>query len=102
MLEVTQEMERVFKENPLYSKDGQGKKAKVIARFYLPGTSMEWLVTEASEEEGQWTLYGYCHIFEWEWGYMNLTEMMEINTHGLIISAEVFQKDAQRTVESFL
>ena len=95
-------MERVFKENPLYCKDGQGKSAKVIARFYLPGTSMEWLVTEAQEEDGQWILYGHCHIFEWEWGYTSLTEMMEINIHGLTICAEVFQQDEQRTVESFL
>ena len=63
---------------------------------------MEWLVTEAGEEDGQWILYGYCHIFVWEWGNISLAELMGINTYGQTISAEVFQTDAQRSVESFL
>ena len=102
MIEITQDMERVFNENPLYCKDGQGQKAKVIARCFIPGTFFQWLITEASMENGQWILYGYCHIFVWEWGYISLVELMGINTYGQTISAEVFQKDAQRSVESFL
>ena len=83
MIKITEQLERIFSENPLYSKDGQGMDAKVIARFYIPGTTIQWLVTEASKEDGQWILYGYAHIFEWEWGYVSLNELLGIQLMGL-------------------
>lgn len=98
MIELIQKMERVFRENPIYSKDGQGMSAKVIARFNFPGTSMQWLVTEASKEEGQWILYGYCHIFEWEWGYFNLDDLLN-QRHGLNVT--VYEEN-QRSVSEML
>lgn len=69
MITVTEQLKNVFEANPLYSKEGQGLNAEVIARFFLPFSSAVWLVTEAEQQEdGDWLFFGYCHIQEWEWG----------------------------------
>ena len=36
MITVTEQLKNVFEANPLYSKEGQGLNAEVIARFFLP------------------------------------------------------------------
>ena len=74
MITVTEQLKNVFEANPLYSKEGQGLNAEVIARFFLPFSSVVWLVTEAEQQEdGDWLFFGYCHIQEWEWGYVLLS-----------------------------
>lgn len=83
MITITAELLAKFNGSPLYSKDGQGKKAKVIAKFFMPFTEACWLITEASQEDGDWLLYGYCHIFEWEFGYVRLSEILELNIKGI-------------------
>ena len=63
MITVTEQLKNVFEANPLYSKEGQGLNAEVIARFFLPFSSVVWLVTEAEQQEdGDWLFFGYCHI----------------------------------------
>lgn len=83
MITISEELMAKFNANPLYSKDGQGKKAEVIAKFYMPFTEACWLITEASQEDDDWLMYGYCHIFEWEFGYVRLSEIMELNIKGI-------------------
>lgn len=83
MITITKDIEARFNANPLYSKDGQGKKAEVIAKFYMPFTEACWLITEASKDGDDWLLFGYCHIFEWEFGYVRLSEIMELNIKGI-------------------
>lgn len=39
MITVTEQLKNVFEANPLYSKEGQGLNAEVIARFFLPFSS---------------------------------------------------------------
>ena len=51
MITVTEQLKNVFEANPLYSKEGQGLNAEVIARFFLPFSSVVWLVTEAEQQE---------------------------------------------------
>lgn len=51
MITVTEQLKNVFEANPLYSKEGQGLNAEVIARFFLPFSSAVWLVTEAEQQE---------------------------------------------------
>ncbi len=77
------------KANPLYSKEGQGLNAEVIARFFLPFSSVVWLVTEAEQQEdGDWLFFGYCHIQEWEWGYVLLSQIQEVNVRGLTVQLD--------------
>ena len=43
MITVTEQLKNMFEANPLYSKEGQGFNAEVIARFFLPFSSAVWL-----------------------------------------------------------
>lgn len=64
MITVTEQLKNVFEANPLYSKEGQGFNAEVIARFFLPFSSAVWLVTEAEQQEdGDW-LFSVIAIFK--------------------------------------
>lgn len=83
MITLTKDILAKFNANPLYSKDGQGKNAEVIAVFHMPFTEACWLITEASQEGDDWLMFGYCHIFEWEFGYVRLSEIMELNIKGI-------------------
>lgn len=83
MIKISEELLAKFNANPLYSKDGQGINAEVIAKFYVPFSEACWLITEASQEGDDWLMFGYCHIFEWEFGYVSLSEIMELNIKGI-------------------
>ena len=89
MITVTEQLKNMFEANPLYSKEGQGFNAEVIARFFLPFASAVWLVTEAEQQEdGDWLFFGYCHIQEWEWGYVLLSQIQEVNVRGLTVQLD--------------
>lgn len=37
------------------------------------------MITEGEkQDDGDWTLFGYCHILEWEWGYVSLKELESV------------------------
>ena len=56
------------------------------ARVFLP---VVWLVTEAEQQEdGDWLFFGYCHIQEWEWGYVLLSQIQEVNVRGLTVQLD--------------
>lgn len=50
--------------------------AEVLVKYFNPCGSGTWLITEAEKQDnGDYLLYGYCHIHEWEWAmfyYLNL------------------------------
>jgi len=78
--------------SPLYSKEGQGKKAEVIVKYFNPYGSGTWLITEGEEQEdGDWRLFGMCHLFEWEWGYIMLSELEKrVPPFGLQIERDLY------------
>lgn len=87
----TKEIEAMAKKYPLYSQDGKGMDAVVIAKYFNPYGRGTWLITEAEQDEnGEWILYGYCNIFEWEWGYVSLKELEEtkVNVFGCKLPLE--------------
>ena len=72
----TKEIERKAKSYPIGSQDRKGENAKIIVKYFNPYGAGTWLITEAEQQEdGDWLLFGYCHIFEWEWGYILLSEI---------------------------
>lgn len=76
---LTKEIENKFKKHPLYSTDGKEQNAKVLVKYFNPYGAGTWLITEAEQQpDGDWLLYGYCHIFEWEWGYVLLSQLEEL------------------------
>lgn len=78
MMLITKEIEAEFKKHPFGSQDGMGMDANVLVKYFNPIGSGTWIITEAEkQEDGDWLLYGYCHIFVWEWGYVTLSELQK-------------------------
>ena len=48
---LTKELEKKFEKYPLYSQDGKGLDAEVIAKFYNPYGHGTWLITEGDKQE---------------------------------------------------
>ena len=89
---LTKEIEKKLEKNPLYSKDGQGVDAEIVVKFFNPCGSGTWLITEGEkQEDGDWLLFGYCHIHEWEWGYVMLSELENLRLpYGLKIERDLY------------
>ena len=75
MLLMTKELEQAFEQYPLYSQEEKGLDSDVVVK----------------QEDGDWLFYGYCHLFEWEWGYVMLSELEDITLpFGLKIERELY------------
>lgn len=95
---LTNEIKELFKQYPLYSQDGKGMDSIVLVKYFSPITSGTWLITEAEEQEdGDYLLFGYCHISCWEWGYVLLSELQNLKLpFGLTIERDLYiPKDAK-------
>lgn len=76
---MPQELKEKFKDFPLESQDGKGLDAEVVVKYFYPYGRGTWLITEGEEQEdGYWELFGYCHIYEWKWGSVMLSQLKEI------------------------
>ena len=76
---ITKEIEQKLEAYPFNSQDEKGKDAEIIVKYFNPFGAGTWLITEGEkQEDGSWLLFGYCHIFEWEWGYVALNELQDI------------------------
>ena len=92
MLLMTNELEKKFEEYPLGSQDGLMEESEVVVKYFNPCGIGTWLITEGEkQEDGDWLLYGYCHLFEWEWGYVMLSEVERVELpFGLGIEREIY------------
>lgn len=80
---LTKEIEEKFKDHPYGSQDGLGGNAEVLVKYFNPTGAGTWLITEAEEQEnGDWYLFGYCHIYDWEWGSVSLHELENFKGFG--------------------
>lgn len=81
---MTKEIENKFAEYPLGSQDDKGFDAEVVVKYFNPYGAGTWLITEGEkQEDGDWLMFGYCHIFEWEWGYVTLSELESVSPLGM-------------------
>lgn len=92
MMLMTKELEKEFEKYSLGSQDEKGMEADVVVKYFNPFGAGTWLITEGEkQEDGDWLLFGYCHIFEWEWGYVMLSELENIQLpFGLTIEREMY------------
>ena len=99
----TKEIEQIAKQYPLSAQEGLGYGAKVWLKYFNPYGAGTWLITEAEQrEDGDWLLYGYCHIFEWEWGYVMLNDLENLKLpFGLTIERDLYISKAA-TVKDLL
>lgn len=78
---------------PIRSQDGKGLDAEVVVKFFNPCGRGTWLITEGQQDGDDWLLFGYCHIYEWEWGYVSLSELESIKLpFGLKIERDLYAK----------
>ena len=92
MLLMTKELEAKLENYPIGSQDGLGEEAEVIIKYFNPCAAGTWLITEGEKQEnGDWLLFGYMCIFDWEWGYVMLSELEDIQLpFGLSIEREIY------------
>ena len=88
---MTKTIEKRLHKYPYKSQDGKGFDAKVVVKFFNPAGRGTWLVTEGEKQpNGDWLLFGYCHIFEWEWGSVMLSELQSVRLpYGLTIERDL-------------
>ena len=80
---MTKEIEKKFEKFPMYSQDGKGEEAEVVVKYFNPYGLGTWLITEGEkQEDGDWLFFGYCHIFDWEWGDVLLSQLESIKPFG--------------------
>lgn len=98
---LTDEIKELFKQYPLYSQDGKGMDSVVLVKYFSPITSGTWLIAEAEEQpDGDWLLFGYCHISCWEWGYVMLSELQNLKLpFGLTIERDLYISKAATVKE---
>lgn len=92
---MTKEIEKKLLKCPMLSKDGQGTDAEVVVKYFNPYGAGTWLITEGEkQEDGDWVLFGLCHIFEWEWGTVLLSELenLKVPPFGLGIERDIYSK----------
>lgn len=89
---MTKELEKTLNKYPIGSQDGKGMDAKVLVKYFNPCGAGTWLITEGEKQDnGDWLLFGYCHIIEWEWGYVMLYELESVKLpFGLSIERELY------------
>lgn len=91
---MTKEIEEKLSSTPIGSTDGKGFDADVVVKYFNPMGAGTWIITEGEkQEDGDWLLYGYCHILEWEWGYMMLSELENLKLpFGMTIERDLYSK----------
>jgi hypothetical protein len=62
----------------------------VHAKFFFPGGSWTWFVTEGQPEGDDFTFFGYVIGFEAEWGYFTLRELEELKVNGTVIERDSY------------
>ena len=60
----------------------------VYAVFVFPASGWIWFVTEGEAVENDFLFYGHVIGFENEWGHFALSELEEVNVHGLRIDRD--------------
>lgn len=98
---MTKEIEKRLEKFPIGSQDGKGMDAEIIVKYFTPFGNGTWLITEGEKtEEGDWELFGYCHISEWEWGYVILSELESLSLpFGLGVERDMYFRKGTKVRE---
>ncbi len=88
---LTKEIISKFEKYPLGSQNGKGLDAEVLVKYFNPCGAGTWLITEAEQESDDWRLFGYCHLFEWEWGQLMLSDLLNLQLpYGLTVERDIY------------
>lgn len=97
---ITKALEKTFAKYPLYSQDGKGNDAVVIAKFFLPGSGFTWYVTEAEKQSnGDYMFFGYVEGLESELGYFTLSQLQSVRGRfGLRVERDMYFNNGKTTL----
>lgn len=104
---ITAPIRKAFEKTPLYSKDGQGKDAKVLAKFF-GGGRYTFLVTEAEPPDTEeFLFFGYCVSPLGpdcdEFGYVTMRELRRLRFQfGLGIERDRSVSPNRKTVRELI
>lgn len=91
---MTGELEKEFEKYPLYSQDGKGGEAKVVAKFFSPVGAATWFVTEGEKKNGDWLFFGYANLGDdqnAEFGYFRLSDLENLRLpYGMGIERDLY------------
>lgn len=75
----SKQLEAKARKYPLYSQEGKGMNAVILAKFFNPYGAGTWLVTEAEQQpDGDCLFFCYgTNGREWEWEYITLSELTQ-------------------------
>lgn len=98
---LTKAIEKKLAAHPFGSQEGKGEDAKLLVKFFNPYGAGTWLITEAEKQpDGDWLMFGMCHIYEWEWGYVSFNELnrVRVNVFGqkLPLERDLYAGDTVR------
>lgn len=98
---MTKEIEKKLAKRPLGYDGEYGMDAEVIVKYFNPVGAGTWLITSGVKlKDGDWLLFGYCHILEWEWGEVLLSELESLRLpYGMRIERDLY---SDGTVKEFL
>lgn len=97
---ITKALEKTFAKYPLYSQDGKGNDAVVIAKFFLPGSGFTWYVTEAEKQKnGDYMFFGYVEGLDSELGYFTLSQLQNVRGRfGLRVERDMYFNNGKTTL----
>lgn len=97
---ITKALEKTFAKYPLYSQDGKGNDAVVIAKFFLPGSGFTWYVTEAEKQtNGDYMFFGYVEGLDSELGYFTLSQLQNVRGRfGLRVERDMYFNNGKTTL----
>lgn len=83
---MTKAIETLIEKHPIYSQDGKGGDAKILAKFFFG--NMTWYVLEGRKIEinGDYEFFGIVRndaYEEAEYGYFNLSQLMSVKFWGV-------------------
>ena len=101
---ITKALEKTLAKYPLYSQDGKGKDAVVIAKFFMPGSCFTWYVTEAKKlSNGDYEFFGYVDGLEGEFGYFTLSQLQSLRGRfGLRVERDMYFNCGKTTLAKVL
>lgn len=74
---MTREIERELLKTNINA--NHSKEDRVIVKYFNPFGVGTWLIVAgAKQPDGDWNLYGYNNLGEWEWGTVRLSELESI------------------------
>lgn len=97
---ITKALENLFNKYTLYSQEGKGSNAVVLAKYFMPGSAWTWYVTEAEKQaDGDYLFFGYVDGLDGEFGYFTLSQLSELRGRfGLKVERDLYFNSGKTTL----